>query len=44
MSAGIKTVMVPDLSQPDEETAGMIVAKADTLYDVIMEMEDGAIR
>ena len=44
VSAGIKTVMVPDLSQPDEETAGMIVAKADTLYDVIMEMEDGAIR
>ncbi len=33
-SAGCVTVMVPDLTQPDEELLGLIYAKADTLADV----------
>ena len=34
-AAGCVTVMVPDLTQPDEELSGLIFAKADSLYDVI---------
>lgn len=33
--AGCKPIMVPDLSQPDEETMSMLYAKADCLSDVI---------
>lgn len=33
-SAGCVTVMVPDLTQPDEELMGLIFAKADTLADL----------
>lgn len=39
--AGLRTVMVPDLTKPDEETAGRIAAEADTLYDMILMFEDG---
>ncbi len=34
-SAGCKTIMVPDLTQPDEELLGIIAAKADSLEDVV---------
>lgn len=34
-NAGCKTVMVPDLTQPDEEIAKMLYAKCDSLLDVI---------
>ncbi len=33
--AGCVTVMVPDLDQPDERTASMLHAKADSLLDII---------
>ena len=33
--AGCKTVMVPDLDQPDAETEKLLYAKADSLVDVI---------
>ena len=33
--AGLKAVMIPDLSQPDEELLSIIYAKEDTLADVI---------
>lgn len=33
-AAGCVTVMVPDLTQPDEELNGLIFAKADSLLDV----------
>lgn len=33
--AGCKTVMVPDLDQPDEETEKLLFVKADSLIDVI---------
>ena len=33
-AAGCVTVMVPDLTQPDEELTGLIFAKADSLADV----------
>ena len=33
--AGCMAVMVPDLDQPDEETAKLLYAKADSLIDVI---------
>ena len=39
--AGLRTVMVPDLTKPDEETAGRIAAEADTLYDMILMFGDG---
>lgn len=35
VGAGCKTIMVPDLTQPDKELSDMIFAKADTLCDVI---------
>lgn len=34
-AAGCRTIMVPDLTQPDEELNGLIYAKADTLKSVI---------
>lgn len=37
--AGCVTVMVPDLTQPDEELSGLIYAKADSLHDVITIIE-----
>ena len=37
--AGCMPVMVPDLSQPDEETAKLLHAKCDSLSDVIDEIE-----
>jgi len=33
-SAGCVTVMVPDLTQPDDELTGLIFARADSLADV----------
>lgn len=33
-SAGCVTVMVPDLTQPDDELLPLIFAKADSLADV----------
>lgn len=40
VDAGIRTIMVPDLTQPEGETAEIITAKADTLYDLILMLED----
>ena len=34
-SAGVDVIMVPDLSEPDEETAKLIIKKAGNLKDVI---------
>lgn len=42
-TAGLRTIMVPDLTEPDEETAKRIVAKAETLYDIILLLEDGKL-
>jgi DNA helicase-2/ATP-dependent DNA helicase PcrA len=44
VAAGIPTVMVRDLSKADAETKKMIVAEVDSLFDIIMEMEDGTIK
>lgn len=41
--AGLRTVMVPDLTQPDPDTAEMITAKIEWLYDLILLIEDQAI-
>lgn len=41
VDAGLRTVMVPDLTRADEETAKIITAEADTLFDLILMMEDG---
>ena len=38
-AAGCKTIMVPDLTQPEEEIQKMIYAKADTLHEVIGILE-----
>ena len=43
VDAGIRTIMVPDLTQPEGETAEIITAKADTLFDIILMVEDGRI-
>ena len=37
--AGCNPIMVPDLSQPDEEISALIYAKADSLSDVIEILE-----
>ena len=39
--AGIRTVMVPDLAEPDADTTKRIAAKAGTLFDIILMFEDG---
>ena len=39
-AAGCKTVMVPDLSQPDEELQKLLYAKADSLVDLISIIEN----
>ena len=41
-SAGLRTIMVPDLTEPDEEIKKLIAAKAHSLYDVILMLEDHA--
>lgn len=41
-SAGLRTIMVPDLTEPDEEIQKLIAAKAHSLYDVILMMEEHA--
>lgn len=43
VDAGLRTIMVPDLSKPDKETAGLITAEADSLFDIILMMEDGIL-
>lgn len=43
VDAGLRTVMVPDLSRAEGETAAVITAEADTLFDIILMMEDGAL-
>lgn len=35
VAAGLRTIMVPDLSQPDREIAEIITAKAQSLFDLI---------
>lgn len=40
VSAGCRTVMVPDLTQPDSELSALISAKADSLFDVINIIEN----
>lgn len=42
-SAGLRVVMVPDLTEPDAKTAELIMARAQSLYDIILWMEDGII-
>lgn len=34
-SAGCRTIMVPDLTEPDEELSGIIAARANSLEDVV---------
>lgn len=41
VDAGLRTIMVPDLTRADGETAKMITAEADTLFDLILMLEDG---
>lgn len=43
VDAGIRTVMVPDLSKPDAETKKLIAAEADSLFDLILMLEDGEL-
>lgn len=40
VSAGLRTVMVPDLTEPDAKTAALIAAKARSLHDLIPLIED----
>lgn len=39
VDAGIRTVMIPDLTQPDAQTAKLLTAKADSLCDLITLLE-----
>lgn len=43
VDAGLRTIMVPDLTKPDKETAGLITAEADSLFDIILMMEDNLL-
>lgn len=40
VSAGLRTIMVPDLTDPDPKTASLIFAKLHSLYDIILRMEE----
>lgn len=42
-AAGLRTIMVPDLTEPDEELSQRIMARATSLYDVILLFEDGKL-
>ncbi|MCQ2520499.1 MAG: HAD family phosphatase [Lachnospiraceae bacterium] len=42
--AGLSVIMVPDLTQPDEELLGLITCKADCLTDIIGFIENGIIK
>lgn len=44
VDAGIRTIMVPDLTKPEGETAQIITAEADSLFDIILMFEDGELR
>ena len=41
--AGLRTIMVPDLTRPDDKTGKMLMAEVDTLYDIILMIEDGLL-
>lgn len=43
VDAGLRTIMVPDLTKADRDTAPLLLAEADTLYDVILMFEDGIL-
>ncbi len=43
VDAGLRTVMVPDLTKPDAALRKLITAEADSLFDLILMLEDGAI-
>lgn len=42
-SAGLYTVMVPDLVKPRKEEEALVRVQIDTLYDIILMLEDGII-
>ena len=42
-AAGCKTVMVPDLTEPDAELEELIFAKANTLNDIIAILKNGVL-
>ena len=43
VDAGLRTIMVPDLTRAEGETAEIITAEADSLFDIILMMEDGRL-
>lgn len=43
VDAGLRTIMVPDLTKPEGETAEIITAEADSLYDIILMFEEGIL-
>ncbi len=43
VDAGLRTIMVPDLTRAEGETAEIITAEADSLFDIILMMEDGQL-
>lgn len=43
VDAGLRTIMVPDLTKPEGETAEIITAEADSLFDIILMFEDGEL-
>lgn len=44
VDAGLRTVMVPDLTRAEGETAKIITAEADSLFDIILMIEDGTLK
>lgn len=42
-AAGLVTIMVPDLTSPDEELRGLLKDSADSLYDIILMIEEKRI-
>lgn len=40
-SAGLATIMVPDLTEPDPETERLIAARAESLFDLVRLLEEG---
>lgn len=42
-AAGLYTIMVPDLVKPEKEEEDLIRMQIDTLYDIILMLEDGII-
>lgn len=42
-AAGMRSIIIPDLVEPDEEILGMVWHRFDTLFDVLRLLKEGEV-